>query len=370
MKTFLKLMSMEPAEGDGPPVFRITSPNLDRHKDRVLAIKADGEEFRVPLLWNHDDWNPAIGVARCYRQGDQWLMTPSFDGACETSRMVGAKVKARTLEQCSIRLVPLEEPVPNAEGGYDYPLVEVPEVSIVNMGANQDAVRLRSARSGGRPRATDGAAGGLLKQMARRIEHLQAQLKRLLKALGEDEEANLDEEDDEEKELGEDEDEEANLGEDDDEEKELGEDEDEEANLGEDDDEEKELGEDEDEEANLGEDDDEEKELGEDEDEEANLGEDDDEEKELGEDEDEEANLDEEDDEEKELGEDEDEEANLGEDDDEEKELGEDEDEEANLGEDDDEEKELGEDEDEEANLGEDDDEEKELGEDEDEEAN
>ncbi|MFP2961834.1 primosomal replication protein N, partial [Myxococcus sp. 1LA] len=194
MKTFLKLMSMEPAGGDAPPVFRITSPNLDRHKDRVLAIKADGEEFRVPLLWNHDDWNPAIGVARCYREGDQWLMTPIFDGACETSRMVGAKVKAGTLNQCSIRLVPVQEPVPNAEGGYDFPMVTVPEVSIVNIAANEEAVRLRSARSGGRPSAPGGGESGLLKQMARRMKHLQAQMDRLLKALGEDEEKDLDEE--------------------------------------------------------------------------------------------------------------------------------------------------------------------------------
>ncbi|MBL0698944.1 HK97 family phage prohead protease [Comamonas sp. JC664] len=159
----------------------------------MLAIKAAGEEFRSPVLWNHDDWNPAIGVARCYREGDQWLMTPAFDGACEKSRTVAAKVKAGTLDQCSIRFNPLQEPIPNAEGGFDYPLVEVLEVSIVNIGANPDAVRLRSAKSGGSPSTPDGAEGGLLKQMARRMEHLQAQLKRLLKALGEDEEeASLD----------------------------------------------------------------------------------------------------------------------------------------------------------------------------------
>ncbi|QQR46529.1 HK97 family phage prohead protease [Myxococcus xanthus] len=303
-KTISKLLSLEPAGGEGaPPVFRITSNSLDRHGDRVLAVKSDGTEFRATLLWNHNDWSPAIGFARCYQEGGEWLMNPVFDRVCETSKEVAAKVEAGTLNQCSIRFRPIQEPVPNADGGHDYPLVEVLEVSIVNIGANQDAVRLRSAKPGGRPPSADGAEGGLLKQMARRMKHLQAQMNRLLKALGEDapEKADLDEEDDEEKELGEGDEEEANLDEEDDEEKDGAEDDDEEANLDEEDDEEKELGEDDGEEANLDEEDDEEKELGEDDGEEANLDEEDDEEKELGEDDDEEANLDEEDDEEEEL---------------------------------------------------------------------
>ncbi|MBJ6762801.1 DUF305 domain-containing protein [Myxococcaceae bacterium JPH2] len=137
--------SAPPAAG-GVPVFRITSSNLDRHRDRVLGIKAEGAEVRVPLLWQHDRWSPAIGQARCYREGDVWVMEPIFDGLDETSKLVSAKVKAGTLGACSIGFVDVDgsAPVPNQEGGYDYPLVELVEVSIVNVPANADAVRLRA----------------------------------------------------------------------------------------------------------------------------------------------------------------------------------------------------------------------------------
>lgn len=147
-RTFRKLLESKPAEGGGAaPVFRITSTNLDRHQDRVLAIKAVGDGFEVPLLWNHDSWNPPIGTAKCKREAGEWVMVPVFDEACDTSKIVAAKVKAGSVRACSIRFRPSPEaePVPNKEGGYDFPLVEVMEVSMVNIPANQDAVRLRSA---------------------------------------------------------------------------------------------------------------------------------------------------------------------------------------------------------------------------------
>jgi hypothetical protein len=148
MTTFRKLLEPKPAGGgDAPPVFRITSTNLDRHRDRVLALDVEGDTFEVPLLWNHDSWNPAIGTAKCRREAGEWVMEPVFDGVCETSKLVDAKVKARTINSCSIRFIPSPkaEPVPNKDGGYDFPLVGVLEVSMVNLAGNQDAVRLRSA---------------------------------------------------------------------------------------------------------------------------------------------------------------------------------------------------------------------------------
>ncbi|QSQ24859.1 HK97 family phage prohead protease [Pyxidicoccus parkwayensis] len=150
MRTFRKLLESKPAgSADAPPVFRITSTNLDRHRDRVLALKVAGDAFKVPLLWNHDSWSPAIGAAMCRREAGEWVMEPVFDGVCETSKLVAAKVQAKTLDQCSIRFrpAPEAEPVPNKDGGYDFPLVEVLEVSIVNIAGNQDAVRLRSAEA-------------------------------------------------------------------------------------------------------------------------------------------------------------------------------------------------------------------------------
>ncbi|CAM4205441.1 hypothetical protein COSO111634_35000 [Corallococcus soli] len=40
-----KLLSAAPP-AEGAPVFSITSPTLDRHRDRVLAVKADGKGGR------------------------------------------------------------------------------------------------------------------------------------------------------------------------------------------------------------------------------------------------------------------------------------------------------------------------------------
>ncbi|NVJ13134.1 HK97 family phage prohead protease [Myxococcus sp. AM010] len=197
MKSFRKLLESKPTEGASGPVFRITSTNLDRHKDRVLAIKAKGEEFRVPLLWNHDSWSPAIGFARCFREAGEWVMAPVFDEACDTSKMVAAKVKAGTLDQCSIRFVPCEtEPVPNKDGGYDFPLVEVLEVSIVNIAGNQDAVRLRSAEAVDEDEEKQYRAAGLAFRLKVEgdLAELKAEVKKLHKLLPDEEENDLEEE--------------------------------------------------------------------------------------------------------------------------------------------------------------------------------
>ncbi|RKH03657.1 HK97 family phage prohead protease [Corallococcus carmarthensis] len=185
------LSAAPPAEGAaGAPVFRITSPNLDRHGDRVLAVKADGEEVRVPLLWEHNSWSPPVGFARCYREGDAWVMAPVFDEVDELSKTIAGKVKAGSLGACSIGFVPVEEPVPNAEGGFDFPLVELLEVSIVNVPANADAVRLRSLGSRG---ARPGLASAL-----KALATSQAALLAALKSEGAAPEEGLEEE----KELG------------------------------------------------------------------------------------------------------------------------------------------------------------------------
>ncbi|AEI66949.1 HK97 family phage prohead protease [Corallococcus macrosporus] len=197
MKSYRKLLESKPTEGASGPVFRITSTNLDRHKDRVLAIKAKGEEFRVPLLWNHDSWSPAIGYARCFREAGEWVMEPVFDGACDTSKMVAAKVQAGTLDQCSIRFVPCEtEPVPNKDGGYDFPLVEVLEVSIVNIAGNQDAVRLRSAEAVDEDEEKQYRAAGLAfrSKVEGDLAELKAEVKKLHKLLPDEEENDLEEE--------------------------------------------------------------------------------------------------------------------------------------------------------------------------------
>ncbi|NVJ05230.1 HK97 family phage prohead protease [Myxococcus sp. AM001] len=198
MKSYRKLLESKPTEGAAGPVFRITSTSLDRHRDRVLAIKAKGEEFRVPLLWNHDSWSPAIGFARCFREAGEWVMTPVFDEACDTSKMVAAKVKAGTLDQCSIRFIPCEtEPVPNKDGGEDFPLVEVLEVSIVNIAGNQDAVRLRSAEAvdGDEEKKYRAAGMAFRAKVEGELAELKAEVKKLHKLLpDEGEDDDLEEE--------------------------------------------------------------------------------------------------------------------------------------------------------------------------------
>ncbi|MFP2897561.1 HK97 family phage prohead protease [Corallococcus sp. 4LFB] len=132
--------------GTQAPVFQITSTKLDRHRDRILGIKADGTELKRPLLWSHNSWEPALGKAHCFQEGGVWMMEPRCDGIGKLSQEVDAKIKADTLDACSIGFIPVDgyDPVPNTEGGLDFPLVHLVEVSIVNVGANEDAVRIRS----------------------------------------------------------------------------------------------------------------------------------------------------------------------------------------------------------------------------------
>ncbi|MFL5344367.1 MAG: HK97 family phage prohead protease [Hyalangium sp.] len=137
----------EKAAGDtsGPPVFRLSNGVLDRHRDRVRPASISVEEYNANnvLLWNHDDCQPAIGTARVYRDGEEWLMEPSFDLIGDLSKEVAAKVTAGTLKSCSFKFV-IDGYEPNAEGGLDYTAVRVVEVSITNVPANQESLRLKN----------------------------------------------------------------------------------------------------------------------------------------------------------------------------------------------------------------------------------
>lgn len=135
---------VQKSEG-GKPVFRISTQVLDRHRDRVRpdSLKTESYEGNPVLLWNHDDREPAVGTARVFREGEEWFMEPTFDEVDELSKTVSAKVKAGTLRTCSIRFRILQYE-PNAEGGLDYEEVELLEVSIVNIPANPEAIRVKS----------------------------------------------------------------------------------------------------------------------------------------------------------------------------------------------------------------------------------
>jgi HK97 family phage prohead protease len=135
-------------EGEGAPVFRITSAVLDRHKDRVKdgALKVDAFLRNPVLLWNHDDQRPAIGIAKVFEESGQWLMEPQFDEEDAVAAEIARKVRKKYLRTCSIRFRPLKW-VFNEEGGVDYEEVELLEVSITNVPANEEAERVKNSQN-------------------------------------------------------------------------------------------------------------------------------------------------------------------------------------------------------------------------------
>jgi HK97 family phage prohead protease len=128
-----------------PPRFRITSEVLDRHDDRVKLAGLDVSSYlnNPVVLWNHDDGEPAIGTARVFEEGGEWFMEPTFDEVCSLSKTVAAKVAAGTLRTCSIRFRVRAFSF-NEEGGLDFEEVELLEVSITNIPANPEAVRVKN----------------------------------------------------------------------------------------------------------------------------------------------------------------------------------------------------------------------------------
>lgn len=128
-----------------PPRFRITSEVLDRHDDRVKLAGLDVSHYlkNPVVLWNHDDGEPAIGTARVFEEGGEWFMEPHFDEVCALSKTVAAKVAAGTLRTCSIRFRVRAFSF-NEEGGLDFEETELLEVSITNIPANPEAVRVKN----------------------------------------------------------------------------------------------------------------------------------------------------------------------------------------------------------------------------------
>lgn len=145
IKSLGQLVQKAEGAADAKPVFRITSEVLDRHRDRVKtdSLKIENYEKNPVLLWNHNDWEPAIGTCRVFQEGGEWFMEPSFDGIGERSKDVAAKVAAKTLRTCSIRFRFLKYAY-NEEGGLDYEEVELLEVSITNIPANPEAHRVKN----------------------------------------------------------------------------------------------------------------------------------------------------------------------------------------------------------------------------------
>jgi len=144
VKALGTLVQRNAGEPSDKAVFRITSEVLDRHSDRVKTSGLNVERYlkNPVLLWNHQDWSPAIGTARVFQENGEWFMEPTFDGIGELSKEVGAKVAAGTLRTCSIRFK-VHKYTPNEEGGLDYEDIELLENSITNIPANHEAERVK-----------------------------------------------------------------------------------------------------------------------------------------------------------------------------------------------------------------------------------
>ncbi|HZI04311.1 MAG TPA: HK97 family phage prohead protease [Archangium sp.] len=135
----------EGAESSGKPVFRITAATLDRHLDRMLSTALKVEHFadNPVVLWNHDDREPAVGTARVYQEGGEWLAEVSFSQVTQRARDVAGLVDDGTLRTCSIGFIVLDYEK-NDEGGYTYTLVELVELSITNIPAVREAQRVKT----------------------------------------------------------------------------------------------------------------------------------------------------------------------------------------------------------------------------------
>ncbi|PTL79096.1 HK97 family phage prohead protease [Vitiosangium sp. GDMCC 1.1324] len=133
------------AQATGKPVFRITAATLDRHLDRMLptALKVEAYASNPVVLWNHNDREPAIGTARVYQEGEEWLAEITFSEVTQLARDVSALVAEGTLRTCSIGFI-IDDFENNDEGGWDYLSAELCELSITNVPAVREAQRVKN----------------------------------------------------------------------------------------------------------------------------------------------------------------------------------------------------------------------------------
>lgn len=137
-------ITREPATGR----VTVSTPGLDRHKDRVHIGQFDiGQYRRNPvLLWGHNYADPyaVIGRANEIEQtGTALSLVPQWrDIANDADPMNIIKLLWDTemVRAFSIGFRP-EEWTENTEGGLDYTAGEILEVSLVPVGANADALR-------------------------------------------------------------------------------------------------------------------------------------------------------------------------------------------------------------------------------------
>ena len=126
--------------------FVLSTPTIDRMND---TIAIDGWELDYYLknpvvLWSHDAGSLPIGRAKNVRiVGDRLLGDVQFAGTA-AAQQVEHLVSEKILNAVSVGFHPIEFEFNRSRGGVDYKRQSLLEFSICNVGANPQALRLRS----------------------------------------------------------------------------------------------------------------------------------------------------------------------------------------------------------------------------------
>jgi HK97 family phage prohead protease len=126
-----------------------STPSLDRDKDRVLPMGLDVSSYQKNpvIMWGHDYSSPfaVIGkAADMMLTPDAFKVKPEFREPASDSdpmHIIKALWDSEMVRAFSIGFNP-QEWEDNDEGGRDFTRAEILEISLVPIGANQEALRL------------------------------------------------------------------------------------------------------------------------------------------------------------------------------------------------------------------------------------
>ncbi len=126
-----------------------SSPNADRDKDRInpLGIKTESFERNPVLFYGHnyhDPWAVIGRIPEFIRSGSDFRFKPELRAAANDAdpmNIVKLLWDSKLLNASSIGFMPIKGSH-NDIGGIDYDEIELLEISLVPLPANQDALRL------------------------------------------------------------------------------------------------------------------------------------------------------------------------------------------------------------------------------------
>lgn len=130
--------------------FVLSDESINTYGFRLLMAGADLEQFRrnPVMFYNHDEWDAPIGRWENIRfENGKLLADPVFDLEDENAKKIAGKVERGFLKAASIgfRIMEKSDDPVNLMPGQKLPTVtrwQLREASIVNVGANHNALRL------------------------------------------------------------------------------------------------------------------------------------------------------------------------------------------------------------------------------------